>query len=133
MSGYYKSCSLSQDDYNWTIQGRFVLAAPSNGIFVGGLCCISADICLRWESRAWRRRRQPLLWRTKAKRRAPSLFGLITRLSRFIILPPRPPPRILSSNAVVAFDKVFSQLNPHFHQLSFTVTSTFTIITQSGN
>ena len=38
------------------------------------LCCISPDICLRWEWRAWRRQQL-----TKAKRgSAPSLFGLIT-------------------------------------------------------
>ena len=87
---------MNTNEHNWTIYWQFVLAAPSNGIFVGGLCCISPDICLRWELRACRRRQ--LVWLTKAKRRAPSVFGLITRLSRFIILPPASP-RILSSNA----------------------------------
>ena len=83
---------MNTNEHNWIIYWQFVLAAPSNGIFVGGLCSISPDICLRWELRACRRRL------TKAKRRAPSVFGLITRLSRFIILP-LASPRILSSNA----------------------------------
>ena len=90
------------------------------------LCCISPDICLRWEWRAWRRQQL-----TKAKRgSAPSLFGLITRLSRFIILPT--PARILSSNAE-DFDKVIWQLNPLFHQLSLSFISTQTQQTLSGN
>ena len=37
ISDHCKSRSLlSPDEYNWTIHGQFVLAASSNGIFVGG-------------------------------------------------------------------------------------------------
>ena len=37
ISDHCKSGSLLlPDEYNWTIHGRFVLAASSNGIFVGG-------------------------------------------------------------------------------------------------